>query len=122
MLLNETDIKSLMTAEKTKKRVARKKPIYVRSAPNVRVYSEQALLVNQPRLTDLIPLSRWAYVAMFLVGVGVIYLLQLGALQASMESSSLPLELFVLHGPGTLASWVSSVLLLLFLYLDSSSC
>ncbi len=112
MLLNETDIQSLMTAEKTKKPTVRKKPI-PRSASNVRMYSEQALLSNQPRLTDLIPLSRWAYVAMLLVGVGVIYLLQLGARQASIESNSLPLELFALNGPGTLASWVSSVLLLL---------
>jgi hypothetical protein len=113
MLLNETDIKSLMPAEKNKKRTARKKSIHARSASNVRVYSEQALLANQPRLTDLIPLSRWAYAAMLLVGVGVIYLLQLGAMWASIESSSLPLELFSLNGPGTLASWVSSVLLLL---------
>jgi hypothetical protein len=112
MLLNETDIQSLMTAEKTKKPTVRKKPIHARSASNVRMYSEQALLSNQPRLTDLIPLSRWAYVAMLLVGVGVIYLLQLGARQASIESNSLPLELFALNGPGTLASWVSSVLLL----------
>ena len=113
MLLNETDIQSLMTAEKTKKPTAHKKPIHARSASNVRMYSEQALLSNQPRLTDLIPLSRWAYVAMLLVGVGVIYLLQLGARQASIESNSWPLELFALNGPGTLASWVSSVLLLL---------
>ena len=113
MLLNETDIQSLMTAEKPKKPTAGKKPIHARSASNVRMYSEQALLSNQPRLTDLIPLSRWAYVAMLLVGVGVIYLLQLGARQASIESNSLPLELFALNGPGTLASWVSSVLLLL---------
>jgi hypothetical protein len=113
MLLYETDSKSLMTVEKTKKRTARKKRIHTRSASHVRVYSEQALLANQPRLTDLIPLSRWAYVAMFLVGVGVIYLLQLGAMQASIEPNSLPLELFALNGPGTLASWVCSVLLLL---------
>ncbi|MBT4694153.1 MAG: hypothetical protein HOB73_12480 [Planctomycetaceae bacterium] len=102
-----------MTAEKTKKRRVPKQPIHARSASHVRVYSEHALLTNQPRLTDLIPLSRWAYVAMLLVGVGVIYLLQLGAMHASIESNSLPLELFALNGPGTLASWVSSVLLLL---------
>ena len=113
MLLNETDIKSLMTAKKNKKRIAFKKPIQDRSAANVRVYSEQALLANQPRFTDLIPLSRWAYVAMLLVGVGVIYLLQLGAMLASLEHSYLPRALFALNSPGTLSSWVSSVLLLL---------
>jgi hypothetical protein len=113
MLLNDMDIQSLMTAEKTKKRIAREQPIHVGSSSNARVYSEQALLRNQPRLTDLIPLSRWAYVALLLVGVGVINLLQLGARQASIESNALPQELFALNGPGTLASWVSSVLLLM---------
>ena len=101
MLLNETDIKSLMTAKKNKKRIAFKKPIQDRSAANVRVYSEQALLANQPRFTDLIPLSRWAYVAMLLVGVGVIYLLQLGAMLASLEHSYLPRALFALNSPGS---------------------
>lgn len=107
------DSKSLMTVEKNKKRTVHRKSIHARSATHVRMYSEQALLTNQPRLTDLIPLSRWAYVAMLLVGVGIIYLLQLGAMQASKEPSALPLELFALKGPGTLASWVCSVLLLL---------
>jgi len=41
----------------------------------IKAYSEDALFVNQPRLTDLIPLSRWAYLAMFLVGIISIYLL-----------------------------------------------
>ena len=113
MLLNDMDIQSLMTAEKTKKRIASEQPIHVGSSSNARVYSEQALLRNQPRLTDLIPLSRWAYVALLLVGVGVIHLLQLGARQASIESNALPQELFALNGPGTLTSWVSSVLLLM---------
>ena len=113
MLLNDMDIQSLMTAEKTKKRIASEQPIHVGSSSNARVYSEQALLRNQPRLIDLIPLSRWAYVALLLVGVGVINLLQLGARQASIESNALPQELFALNGPGTLASWVSSVLLLM---------
>jgi hypothetical protein len=113
MLLNDMDIQSLMTTEKTKKRIANEQPIDVRSSSNARVYSEQALLRNQPRLTDLIPLSRWAYVALLLVGVGVINLLQLGSRQASIESNVLPLELFALNGSGTLASWVSSVLLLM---------
>jgi len=113
MLLNDMDIQSLMTAEKTRKRIASEQPIHVGSSTNARMYSEQALLRNQPRLTDLIPLSRWAYVALLLVGVGVINLLQLGARQASIESNALPQELFALNGPGTLASWVSSVLLLM---------
>ena len=102
-----------MTEDKTNlKTVADKNsPCHVGSL--IKAYSEDALFVNQPRLTDLIPLSRWAYLTMFLVGVISICLLQLGYQHAGQWGAAIPHELFALSGTGTLASWVNSVMLLM---------
>ena len=58
-----------MTEEKTNLKAVADKNIPRHVGSLIKAYSEDALYVNQPRLTDLIPLSRWAYMAMFLVGV-----------------------------------------------------
>tara|TARA_B100000945_G_C20409356_1_gene611790 strand:+ start:668 stop:2011 length:1344 start_codon:yes stop_codon:yes gene_type:complete len=80
----------------------------------VREYFEQAMLANQPRLTDLIPKSLWAYLAMLLMGVISIYVCQQGFIHTrDLEDSGFPVQLFNTTGPGNIASWCLSVMLLL---------
>ena len=80
----------------------------------VRAYFDRAMLENQPRLTDLIPKSLWAYLAMLLLGVISIYLCQQAHIHTrTLESAEFPKHLFEIAGPGNLASWSMSVMLLI---------
>ena len=80
----------------------------------VRAYFNRAMLENQPRLTDLIPKSLWAYLAMLLLGIISIYLCQQAHIHTrSLESAEFPKHLFEIAGPGNLASWCMSVMLLI---------
>ena len=80
----------------------------------MRAYFDRAMLENQPRLTDLIPKSLWAYLAMLLLGVISIYLCQQAHIHTrSLESAEFPKHLFEIAGPGNLASWCMSVMLLI---------
>ncbi len=80
----------------------------------VREYFDNALLENQPRLTDLIPKSLWAYLALLLLGGISIYGCQQAFLHTrALQDSHFPSHLFEIAGPGNLASWCLSVMLLL---------
>ncbi len=80
----------------------------------VRAYFDNALLENQPRLTDLIPKSLWAYLAMLLLGGICIYACQQAFLHTrDLDSTSFPSHLFEISGPGNVASWLLSVTLLM---------
>ena len=80
----------------------------------VRAYFDNALLENQPRLTDLIPKSLWAYLAMLLLGGISIYACQQAFLHTrDLDSTSFPTHLFEISGPGNVASWLHSVTLLM---------
>ncbi len=70
-------------------------------------YSAAALRENQPRLTDLIPLRLRTWLLLVLLAGSAVYGLHLGSMQGSEGASRLSLE-----GPGTLAAWFSSALLL----------
>ena len=74
-------------------------------------YTAAARLENQPRLTDLIPqrLRTWALLVM--LAVAAIYGLQQGATHLSAEREA-GVNRFALEGPGTLAAWYTSSLLL----------
>ena len=81
---------------------------------SVRAYFDNALLENQPRLTDLIPKSLWAYLAMLLLGGISIYACQQAFLHTrDLDSTSFPTHLFEISGPGNVASWLHSVTLLM---------
>jgi len=80
----------------------------------VREYFDRAMLENQPRLTDLIPKSLWAYLAMLLLGVISIYVCQQAHIYTrDLQSAEFPKHLFEIAGPGNLASWCMSVMLLM---------
>lgn len=74
-------------------------------------YSAAALRENQPRLTDLIPLRLRTWLLLVLLAGFAVYGLHLGSMHGfpvdSEEANRLSLE-----GPGTLAAWFSSALLL----------
>ncbi len=79
-----------------------------------REYFDRAMLENQPRLTDLIPKSRWAYFAMLLLGVICIYSCQQAFLHTRvLVGTDFPTHLFDINGAGNVASWSLSVMLLL---------
>ncbi|MFP6575548.1 MAG: hypothetical protein VB912_10375 [Pirellulaceae bacterium] len=74
-------------------------------------YTESARLENQPRLTDLIPQQLRTWLLLVLLAAAAIYGLQ----QASsrlLTGSEEVVNRFGLDGPGTLAAWYSSGLLL----------
>jgi hypothetical protein len=74
-------------------------------------YTESARLENQPRLTDLIPQQLRTWLLLVLLAATAIYGLQ----QASsrlLTGSEEVVNRFGLNGPGTLAAWYSSGLLL----------
>ena len=80
----------------------------------MREYFDRAMLENQPRLTDLIPKSLWAYLAMLLLGVISIYVCQQAHIYArDLQSPEFPKHLFEIAGPGNLTSWCMSVMLLM---------
>jgi hypothetical protein len=74
-------------------------------------YSAAALRENQPRLTDLIPLRLRTWLLLVLLAGFAVYGLHWASMQGSLvgpeEANRLALE-----GPGTLAAWFSSALLL----------
>lgn len=80
----------------------------------VREYFDRAMVENQPRLTDLIPKSLWAYLAMLLLGVINIYACQQAFLHTrALDPDKFPVRLFDTTGPGNIAAWCMSVMLLL---------
>ena len=80
----------------------------------VREYFDRAMLENQPRLTDLIPKSLWAYFAMLLLGGISIYACQQAFIHTrSLDTTEFPKHLFDLAGTGNIANWCMSVMLLL---------
>ncbi len=97
-------------AKKHSKLSAQQQP----SRDRVREYSERAVLENQPRLTDLIPKSLWAYLAMLLLGGISIYACQQAFIHTrALDTSEFPKHLFDVSGTGNIASWCMSVMLLL---------
>ena len=75
-------------------------------------YHEKALRRNQPRLTDLIPRSLWAYLSILLLGIISVYGIHRGYRWA--ENAELaPAGLFELLAPGSISAWFMSFLLLL---------
>ena len=74
-------------------------------------YTAAARLENQPRLTDLIPQRLRTWALLVLLAVAAIYGLQQGANQLLVDSVE-GVNRFALEGPGTLAAWYASSLLL----------
>jgi len=84
------------------------------SRERVREYFDRAMLENQPRLTDLIPKSVWAYLAMFLLGGISIYACQQAFIHTrALDTAEFPKHLFDVTGTGNIANWCMSVMLLL---------
>lgn len=75
-------------------------------------YHDKALRENQPRLTDLIPRSMWAYLSMILLGVMSVYGIHRGYSWAQ-QSEIAPAGLFDLLKPGSISAWFMSFLLLM---------
>ena len=79
-----------------------------------RNYSEAALAENQVHLTDLIPTRRWAQLVLFLsaltliAGVQCLYIV---FFQAPLHFASFDLRGFDVAAAGSLASWLSAMLL-----------
>ena len=97
-------------AKKHSKRSAKQQP----SRERVREYFDRAMLENQPRLTDLIPKSIWAYLAMFLLGGISIYACQQAFIYTqALDTAEFPKHLFDVTGTGNIANWCMSVMLLL---------
>ena len=97
-------------AKKHSKRSAKQQP----SRERVREYFDRAMLENQPRLTDLIPKSIWAYLAMFLLGGISIYACQQAFIHTrALDTAEFPKHLFDVNGTGNIANWCMSVMLLL---------
>ena len=74
-------------------------------------YTAAARLENQPRLTDLIPQRLRAWALLVLLAVAAIYGLQQGASHLQLDNGA-GVNRFALEGPGTLAAWYTSSLLL----------
>ena len=75
-------------------------------------YHEKALRRNQPRLTDLIPRSLWAYLSILLLGIISVYGIHRGYRWAETAELA-PAGLFELLAPGSISAWFMSFLLLL---------
>ena len=75
-------------------------------------YHEKALKRNQPRLTDLIPRSLWAYLSILLLGIISVYGIHRGYRWAETAELA-PAGLFELLAPGSISAWFMSFLLLL---------
>lgn len=75
-------------------------------------YHEKALRRNQPRLTDLIPRSLWAYLSILLLGIISVYGIHRGYSWAETAELA-PAGLFDLLAPGSISAWFMSSLLLL---------
>ena len=74
-------------------------------------YTAAARLENQPRLTDLIPQRLRTWCLLVLLAAVAIYGLQQGSSQLLVDSGEAA-NRFALDGPGTLAAWYGSTLLL----------
>ena len=74
-------------------------------------YTAAARLENQPRLTDLIPQRLRTWCLLVLLAATAIYGLQQCSSQLQVESGE-AVNRFAMEGPGTLAAWYSSSLLL----------
>ena len=73
--------------------------------------SAAALLENQPHLTDLIPLRLRTWLLLVLLAASAVYGLYLGSTHGSLSGTG-DANRLSLEGPGTLAAWFSSALLL----------
>ena len=74
-------------------------------------YSAAALRENQPRLTDLIPQRLRTWLLLVLLAGSAVYGLHFGSMHGTLTDTGGANRLS-LEGPGTLAAWFSSALLL----------
>lgn len=91
-------------------------PSRTRGAPFTNPYTDEALAELQPRVTDLIPQRIWGLLVLLLFGVITIASIIAIYLYGSHRLAPLDAQATAslnLQGPGTIASWLSSTLLLL---------
>jgi hypothetical protein len=77
-----------------------------------RVYADGALAENQLRLSDLIPISWWSYLALVAISVASLYGLAVGYLHFQRQGGEVA-EVFALVGTGNMAAWLASLMLLI---------
>jgi len=85
-------------------------------ATSTKPYADEALAEFQPRVTDLIPQRVWGLLVLLLLGVLSIVSINAICLYGSHRLAPMDAQAtasLILLGPGTIASWLSSTLLLL---------